>query len=79
MTSKKAKKVIKEMLKVYMDKIDKALTVSLDVDCGIEEVPNINTGYKESAPNGEVTIRLVMYDPEKDGRKELYETCGRRD
>jgi len=79
MTSKKAKKVIKETLKVYIDKIDKAQTVSLDVVSGVEEVPNINTGYKESAPNGEVTIRLVMYDPEKDGRKELYEMCGRRD
>lgn len=79
MTSKKVKKVIKETLKVYMDKIDKALVVSLDVDCGIEEAFDINTGHIESAPNGEVTVRLVMYDLEKDGRKELYETCGKRD
>ena len=79
MTSKKAKKVIKETLKVYMDQIDKALIVSLDVDCGIEECLDINTGFAEHAPNGEIIIRLVMYDPEKDGRKELYEQCGRRD
>jgi len=69
---------LKRVIKSLSSCIEKASRGHAEINNGVAEAININTGGNEAEFNGEVTFTFTLYLPDMDKREELYVRCGTR-